>query len=196
MRFSTPVLFIILASSVMASTDVTASFTQTSYTVVSAPSSSPSAAIDPNDPVQKSIIDTLGKVLTGGSLLGGILGNHNSKMKREIDELSLPGDGSSGSSINLNDPVQKAVWSNIGKAVVGNLSKRDYEELTEEQRKGLGTWLKQIFGLDQIHSQDFGIHKREDATEKLNHLVVQLAGAVSASASRPAVSSATISTLL
>ncbi|GME92074.1 unnamed protein product [Ambrosiozyma monospora] len=121
-----------------------------------------------------------------------------SNLRNVKRELSLPDSPSSGPSFNLSDPAQKAVWSEIGKTIAGNIAKRDYEQLTEEQRKGLGTAFKNLFGVDELKSQDIGVHKREDAVGKVGELLSQLAShaSASASASIPAVTSTTIAALL
>ncbi|GME80446.1 unnamed protein product [Ambrosiozyma monospora] len=109
----------------------------------SASASSSTVVIDPNDPVQKSIWSILGKVASG--ILGIFGGNSNShKIKRDLDALvsaastTTTDTGSSSNSessvfVDLNDPVQKAVWSKIGSTVLGSITKRDVDNLTDEQ---------------------------------------------------------------
>ncbi|GMF14242.1 unnamed protein product [Ambrosiozyma monospora] len=96
----------------------------------------------------------------------------------------------------MSDTAQKAIWGKIGKTMLKSISKRDYDELSDAQRKGLGIWLKHAFGLDNVKSQDFGIHKREVSKEQLDQLVADLAAAASSAASASSISATAVSTLL
>ncbi|GMG19054.1 unnamed protein product [Ambrosiozyma monospora] len=179
----------------------TPSATVSSYATYTSASSS--AVVDPNDPVQKSIWSIIGKLAP--SILGLFGGHNNNKLKRDLESLiSVPTGTSapeSSVSVDLSDPVQKAIWGNIGKTVMGSISKRDVDSLTDAQRKGLDTWLKQHFGisnpLDCETNGNAPVYcKREVTNEQLDHLVAQLAAAASSAASVSAISSTVISSLL
>ncbi|GMG20514.1 unnamed protein product [Ambrosiozyma monospora] len=202
MRFSTPLLYAIIASTAMASTDASVSYSTPSSRAISVPSSSSSAiVIDPNDPVQKSIWSILGKVASG--ILGIFGGNSNShKIKRDIDALisatttTTADTGSSSNSessvsVDLSDPVQKAIWGNIGKTVLGSITKRDVDNLTDEQRKSLRLF-GGFFGLGPIVNN----FKRDVTKVELDQLVAELAAAASSAATAPSVSATVVSSLI
>ncbi|GME70883.1 unnamed protein product [Ambrosiozyma monospora] len=152
MKFSSSVLFSIMASSAMASTDASVSYTPPSSTVVSVPSSSSSAVIDLNDPVQKSLVSIFSKFLTGAgavSTIGGAIAGLNgsgsdsgssNKIKRDFESFlsasyapTATNSQSSSSAtpslhIDMNDPVQKNILSDIGnflKNAISTILKRD-----------------------------------------------------------------------
>ncbi|GME72225.1 unnamed protein product [Ambrosiozyma monospora] len=188
--------------------ETSASYTP-SATISSYPayaSFSSSAVVDPNDPVQKSIFSILGKIAKGFLSIFGIgasnNNNKNNKMKRDLESLITVPTGTSTSeslvSVDLSDPVQKAIWGKIGKTIVGTISKRDYDELSDAQRKGLGTWLIHAFGIHSPNPEEGPViaHKREVTKEHLDQLVADLAAAASSAASVSAVSATAVSTLL
>ncbi|GME78154.1 unnamed protein product [Ambrosiozyma monospora] len=137
MKLSTSVLYAILASTAMSASDVSASYTPPTSTAVSVPSSSAlssSAVVDPNQPVQKSSITIFRDLL---HMVLNTFGAHIKTHKRDLENLP----------IDLNDPAQKAAWNQIGTTILGSLSKRDVDNLTDDERKSL-IYIKHFFGLD------------------------------------------------
>ncbi|GMG31652.1 unnamed protein product [Ambrosiozyma monospora] len=182
----------------------TPSATISSYAAYASASSS--AVVDPNDPVQKSIWSIIGKLAPS---IHGLFGGHNNnKLKRDLESLISVPTGTSASasasessvSVDLSDPVQKAIWGDIGKTVMGTISKRDVDGLTDAQRKYLNYWSMQNFGCGMVNGRrsvlEISCKREVTNVDQLDQLVAELAAAASSAASASAISSTAISSLL